>query len=68
MCAGSASNSKVVLMPVEASSILGSLSGIGAIAREVFGDGTNPPAPPRPRQVPARSTPPVNPFNQTPER
>jgi len=65
---GSASNSKVVLMPVEASSILGSLSGIGAIAREVFGDGTNPPAPPRPRQVPSRSTPPVNPFNQTPER
>jgi hypothetical protein len=38
---GSAPNSKVVLMPIEASSLIGSLGGIGAIAREVFGaDGT----------------------------
>lgn len=65
---GSASNSKVVLMPIEASSILGSLSGIGAIAKEVFGDGGTPPAPQPPRQVAQRSTPPVNPFNQNPER
>ncbi len=36
---GSASNSKIVLMPMEASSLIGSLAGIGAIAREVFGDG-----------------------------
>ncbi|NLS05483.1 SPFH/Band 7/PHB domain protein [Rhizobium sp. P32RR-XVIII] len=64
---GSASNAKIVLMPMEASSILGSLSGIGAIAKEVFGDDSNPPSP-RPRQVPSRTTPPVNPFNQTPER
>jgi hypothetical protein len=35
---GSASNSKVVLMPLEASSLIGSLGGIGAIAREVFGE------------------------------
>ena len=35
---GSGSNSKVVLMPMEASSLIGSLGGIGAIAREVFGD------------------------------
>ncbi|MEZ5812958.1 MAG: SPFH domain-containing protein [Rhizobiaceae bacterium] len=35
---GTASNSKVVLMPMEASSLIGSLGGIGAIAREVFGD------------------------------
>jgi regulator of protease activity HflC (stomatin/prohibitin superfamily) len=34
---GSASNSKVVLMPMEASSLVGSLGGIGAIAKEVFG-------------------------------
>jgi regulator of protease activity HflC (stomatin/prohibitin superfamily) len=34
---GSASNTKVVLMPMEASSLIGSLGGIGAIAREVFG-------------------------------
>ena len=35
---GSAPNSMVVLMPLEASSLIGSLGGIGAIAREVFGD------------------------------
>jgi hypothetical protein len=66
---GSATNSKVVLMPIEASSIIGSLSGIGAIAKEVFGGGNNPPAAPAPRQVQApRTTPQVNPFNQNPER
>ncbi len=36
----SASNSKLVLMPLEASSLIGSLSGIGSIAKEVFGDGS----------------------------
>lgn len=35
---GSARNSKVVLMPMEASSLIGSLGGIGSIAKEVFGD------------------------------
>lgn len=35
---GSGTNSKVVLMPLEASSLIGSLSGIGAIAKEVFGN------------------------------
>jgi len=64
---GSASNSKVVLMPIEASSILGSLSGIGAIAKEVFGDGSTPPARPV-RQVPPRSTPTINPFNPDGDR
>ena len=34
---GSARNSKVVLMPMEASSLIGSLGGIGALARDVFG-------------------------------
>ena len=34
----SAKNQKVVLMPLEASSLIGSLAGIGAIAKEVFGD------------------------------
>ena len=33
---GSAPNSKVVLMPMEASSLIGSLGGIGQIASEVF--------------------------------
>ncbi|MBB3446074.1 SPFH domain-containing protein [Rhizobium sp. BK379] len=69
---GQANNAKVVLMPMEASSILGSLAGIGSIAREVFGDGNNPP-PPRPRPGPVRSTPPVappppSPFNPSSER
>ncbi|CAG0965633.1 MAG: SPFH/Band 7/PHB domain protein [Rhizobiaceae bacterium] len=36
---GSGGNSKIVLMPFEASSLIGSLGGIGSIAREVFGDG-----------------------------
>lgn len=33
---GSSNNNKVVLMPFEASSLIGSLGGIGAIAKEVF--------------------------------
>jgi regulator of protease activity HflC (stomatin/prohibitin superfamily) len=33
---GSANNSKVVMLPIEAASLIGSLGGIGAIAQEVF--------------------------------
>ena len=33
---GSATNSKVVMLPIEAASLIGSLGGIGAIAQEVF--------------------------------
>ena len=40
---GTGTNSKMVLMPLEASSLIGSLSGIGAIAKEVFGDDATPP-------------------------
>jgi regulator of protease activity HflC (stomatin/prohibitin superfamily) len=58
---GSASNSKIVLMPMEASSLIGSLGGIGAIAREVFGDGGTP-APTRPIAGPRRDAPVANPF------
>ncbi|NTF49624.1 SPFH domain-containing protein [Rhizobium rhizogenes] len=61
---GTAGNSKIVLMPTEATSILGSLAGIGSIAREVFGDngdGTSPQSP-RPRSSPARTTPSINPL------
>src|SRR5690606_4942042 len=47
---GSAPNSKVVLMPLEASSLIGSLGGIGQIAKEVFGSD----APQQARQQPAR--------------
>ncbi len=35
---GSAKNSKIVMIPMEASSLIGSLGGIGSIAKEVFGD------------------------------
>src|SRR5690606_32161102 len=45
---GSATNTKVVLMPMEASSLVGSLGGIGAIAKEVFANE----APARPAQRP----------------
>jgi len=54
---GSGTNSKVVLMPMEASSLIGSLAGIGAIAREVF-DSQPPPRPASgrpPRTGPAES-------------
>ena len=38
----SAPNHKVIMMPLEASSLIGSLGGIGAIAQEIFGkDGGN---------------------------
>ncbi|MHC5307753.1 SPFH domain-containing protein [Bartonella sp. LJL80] len=35
---GTANNQKIVLMPMEASALIGSLGGIGAIAKEVFGN------------------------------
>ena len=38
MSIGTARNQKVVLMPMEATSLIGSLGGIGAIAKEVFSD------------------------------
>lgn len=62
---GSAPNSKIVLMPMEASSLIGSLGGIGAIAREVFGNpsiGELPKPRPNAAATPARTTPAVNPF------
>lgn len=51
----SSPNQKIILMPMEASALVGSLGGIGAIAREVFGDNapaTPPAAPARGRTVP----------------
>jgi regulator of protease activity HflC (stomatin/prohibitin superfamily) len=38
---GSSKNNKIVMMPLEASSLIGSLGGIGAIAKEVFGSANN---------------------------
>jgi regulator of protease activity HflC (stomatin/prohibitin superfamily) len=43
----SAGNSKLVLMPLEASSLIGALGGIGEIAREVFGSDGQPAQQPR---------------------
>ncbi|MDX3929298.1 MAG: SPFH domain-containing protein [Shinella sp.] len=64
---GKAPNSKIVLMPMEASSLIGSLGGIGAIAREVFGN-DGPPAPPASRvrqSTPSAGPAPRNPFDTT---
>ncbi|WP_367718084.1 SPFH domain-containing protein [Nitratireductor sp. GISD-1A_MAKvit] len=41
---GSSNNNKIVLMPFEASSLIGSLGGIGSIARELFNEGGAPQA------------------------
>jgi regulator of protease activity HflC (stomatin/prohibitin superfamily) len=46
----SAPNQKVLMLPVEAASLIGSLAGIAEIARETFAD--NAAAPRRPRSVP----------------
>ena len=46
---GSANNNKIVLMPFEASSLIGALGGIGAIARDVFGEQSAQPASRTPR-------------------
>ena len=54
---GSAKNSKVVLMPMEASSLIGSLGGIGSIAKEVFGGGDDDNASNKPSRRPVRTTP-----------
>jgi regulator of protease activity HflC (stomatin/prohibitin superfamily) len=47
-------NQKILMMPLEASSVIGSLAGIGQIATEVFGSGggTQAPTPPRTGSVP----------------
>jgi regulator of protease activity HflC (stomatin/prohibitin superfamily) len=46
-------NAKTILMPVEATQLIGSLGGIGEIAKAAFGkDDPAPPAPSKPRIVP----------------
>ena len=44
-----APNQKFVLMPMETSGIIGSIAGIGELAREALSGKSAPPAPPRPR-------------------
>ncbi len=50
---GSAPNQKVIMMPMEATALIGSLGGIGEIAKEVFGENTDKPKPRRNRSVPS---------------
>jgi regulator of protease activity HflC (stomatin/prohibitin superfamily) len=51
---GMARNSKIVLMPMESSALVGSLGGIGSIAKEVFGgDDTSGNSRPRRSSVPS---------------
>ena len=60
----SAPNGKLILMPWEASSVLGSLGGIGEIAKEVFGKGPDAPppvAPRKPKPAPSASAAPIMP-------
>ena len=57
-----APNQRVVLFPVEASSLIGSLGGIAELAKSVFGaDGDRPPPPPaaRPPAPPVRGSVPT---------
>ncbi|MET0245864.1 MAG: SPFH domain-containing protein [Sphingomonas sp.] len=41
-------NAKTILFPVEATQLIGTLGGIGELAREALGNGPTPPAPPTP--------------------
>jgi regulator of protease activity HflC (stomatin/prohibitin superfamily) len=43
-----AKNQKVLILPLEASSVIGAIAGVGEIAREAFGSGGNSAAPPQP--------------------
>ncbi len=51
-----APNQKLVLMPLEAASVIGAIGGIGEIAREAFGGGRDG----GPRRMPSGSVPPVS--------
>jgi regulator of protease activity HflC (stomatin/prohibitin superfamily) len=51
-------NQKVLMMPVDTSSVLGSLAGIAEIAKEAFSQSPPPAAPSRTNRSPVPSTPP----------
>lgn len=61
---GTAKNAKIVLMPMEASALIGSLGGIGTIAKEVFGNGGDTPTAPA-APASSRSVPPTRASGQT---
>jgi regulator of protease activity HflC (stomatin/prohibitin superfamily) len=50
----SSPNSKTILFPVEATQLIGTLGGIGALAREALGSGDGPPPPPSKPTAPPR--------------
>ena len=58
---GTANNGKIVLMPFEASSLIGTLGGIGSIAKDMFGDKGSDGNSPRP----SRARPPITGPSQT---
>src|SRR6476660_2611748 len=61
-----AKNQKVLIMPLEATSVIGAIAGVAEIAREAFGDrGGNSASPPADRQ-PAPTTPRVHPSGAIP--
>ena len=51
-----AKNQKVLILPIEASSVIGAIAGISEIAREAFGDSggnsASPPSPAKPQSPP----------------
>ena len=49
-----AKNQKVLILPIEATSVIGAIAGVAEIAREAFGDrGGNSASPPSPPKQPA---------------
>lgn len=55
-------NAKTILFPVEATQLIGTLGGIGELAKEALGGNpSSPPAPPPPPAAPRRSSPTVPP-------
>ena len=59
-------NAKTILFPVEATQLIGTLGGIGELAKDAFGHGgpSNPPPPAPPRARPQPFTPPPAPGEQ----
>jgi regulator of protease activity HflC (stomatin/prohibitin superfamily) len=57
-----AKNQKVLILPIEATSVIGAIAGVAEIAREAFGDrGGNSASPPAPSKQPPTTTPRVRP-------
>ena len=57
-----AKNQKVLILPIEATSVIGAVAGVAEIAREAFGDrGGNSASPPAPSKQPPTTTPRVRP-------